>query len=170
MRFTRIINRFVFHSNWNACGDLNLTIPFKEEKPRYLNCRFSLRSRGGGVIAMAKNKKGVMDKVGIWAYIVGFALALVLSIVLTMQGFALGELSIAVLAILGFIVGFLNITDSEVETYLIASVAFIIAAWAFMMTIGAWPFLKTFMHAIIVFTAPGALVVSFKALYKVAKD
>ena len=119
---------------------------------------------------MAKNKKGVMDKIGVWSYIVGFALALVLSIVLTLQGFGLGELSVAVLAILGFIVGLLNITDKEVDTYLVASVAFVVSAWAFMMTIGGWPFLKTFMHAIIVFTAPGALVVSFKALYKVAKD
>ena len=119
---------------------------------------------------MAKNKKGVMDKIGVWAYIVGFALALILSIVLTLKGYALGELSVAVLAILGFIVGLLNISDKEVDTYLVASVAFIISAWAFMFMIGDWVFLKTFMHAIIVFTAPGALVVSFKALYKVAKD
>ena len=71
---------------------------------------------------------------------------------------------------LGLIVGLINIADEEVSLFLMASVAFIISAWALSTTLGDWAFVRTFMSGIIVFTAPGALVVSFKALYNVARD
>jgi len=116
---------------------------------------------------MAKKKKSIMNKIGVLAFLVGFAIALVVAAI---SPLALTDSWIMVLAVLGLIVGLLNIADHEVTTYLIASVSFIIAAWAFMASIDGWNFLETFMHAIIVFTAPGALVVSFKALYAVAKD
>lgn len=114
-----------------------------------------------------KNSKKLIEKIGVWAYVVGFIIALLVAIA---SPTTLTAGSAALLAILGIIVGLINITDQEVSTYLMAAVAFIISAWALGDTIGAWPFIKTFMTAIIVFTAPGALVVSFKALYNVAKD
>ena len=114
-----------------------------------------------------KKKKSLLEKIGVWAYVVGFLIALIVAL---MSPIGLTASWAMILAILGLIVGLLNITDEEIGTYLLASVAFIISAWAFMATMGAWPFLKTFMHAIIVFTAPGTLVVSLKALYSVAKD
>lgn len=121
-----------------------------------------------GEHTMARKKnRSVMEKVGVWAYVVGFLIALIVALI---SPVGLASTWIVVLAILGFIVGLLNIADSEVHLYLTASVAFIVSAWAFMAMIGNWMFLKTFMQAIIVFTAPGALVVSFKALYHVAKD
>lgn len=117
---------------------------------------------------MAKKKNtSIMEKVGVWAFVVGFVIALAVSII---SPLGLTATWIMVLAVLGLIVGLLNITDNEVGLYLIASVAFIISAWAFMSSVGSWAFLKTFMHAIIVFTAPGALVVSFRALYSIARD
>lgn len=114
-----------------------------------------------------KKKKSVLEKVGVWAFVIGFLIALIVAL---MSPVGLTTSWAVILAALGFIVGLLNITDAEVGTYLLASIAFIVSAWAFMATIGEWAFLRTFMHAIIVFTAPGAIVVSFKALYVVAKD
>lgn len=122
---------------------------------------------------MAKNKKksGLWAKIGVWSYIAGIVFALLLSI------FAAGSLSnwaVGTLIVLGVVVGLINIAESEVQTFLIAAIAFIIAAGAmgavftrFGETFAA---LQTFMDAIIVFAAPGALIVSFKAIYDVAKD
>jgi len=116
---------------------------------------------------LARKKKSIWEKIGVWAFVIGFIISLIVSIV--SPGGLSANLAV-LLAILGFIVGLINIADNEVALYLIASVAFIVSAWAFWSMMGAWPFLKTFMSAIIVFTAPGALVVSFKALYAVASD
>ena len=118
-------------------------------------------------MARKKQKKSFMAKVGVFSYMVGFGLALAIAII---SPAGLTNDWASILAVLGLIVGLLNITESEVTTYLTASVAFIIAAWAFMGAIGEWSFIKTFMHAIIVFTAPGVLVVSLKALFQIAKD
>ena len=118
-------------------------------------------------MAKKKNKKTLMDKIGVWSFVIGFVIALVIAVALPA---GLTAAWITTLAILGFVVGLLNIADHEASTYLIASIAFIISAWAFQSMVGNVAFLTTFMHAIIVFTAPGALVVSFKALYQVAKE
>lgn len=114
-----------------------------------------------------KKKKSLMEKIGVWAYVVGFLIALIVALI-SQEG--LTESWIFILVVLGFIVGLLNIRDEEVVTYLVASIAFILSAWAFMWNVGELPFLNTFMQAIIVFTVPGAMVVSFKALYNVAKN
>lgn len=118
-------------------------------------------------MAKKNGKKGIMEKVGVWSYVIGFIIALVVAIISPM---ALTAGWATVLVILGLIVGLANITDQEVTTYLIAAMAFVISAWALGTTMGTWAFLKTFMSAIIVFTAPGSLVVSFRALYFVARD
>jgi hypothetical protein len=114
---------------------------------------------------------GLWAKIGVWSYIAGLLIALLVSI------FSAGKLepwSVGTLAILGIIVGLVNIAESEVTRFLLATIAFIIAAGALSEIFAQLgiPFssLQTFMDAIIVFTAPGALLVSFKALYEVAKD
>lgn len=121
-------------------------------------------------MAKKKSNKTLMDKIGVWAFVLGFVIALVVAIALPA---GLTGPWVTTLVVLGFIVGLLNIADHEVNTYLIASVAFIVSALAFFVMVGTegpWSFAAVFTQAIIVFTAPAALVVSFKALYQVARD
>lgn len=111
---------------------------------------------------MAKKGVSVWAKIGVWSFIIGLVIALIFSFF-----GSLTNVGIWTLVILGLIVGFLNIADSEVELYLIAGIAFIITAGYLQGFFSG--FLSTFMNAIVVFTAPGVLVVSFKALYNIAK-
>ncbi len=113
----------------------------------------------------------IWSKVGVWSYIAGLVIALLVAIFSGIGGLA--SWAIWTLVILGVIVGLLNIGDDEVLMYLVASVAFVVSASALegvFAAVGGLTMIETFMNAIIVFTAPGALVVAFKALYQVAKS
>lgn len=121
---------------------------------------------------MAKKYNAALwTKAGVWSYVAGIALALVVSI---FSDGALSNWATGTLIILGLIVGLVNIADKEALLFLVGAIAFIIAAGemeAVFSYMGvAFAPLQTFMRAIIVFTAPGVLVVSFKALYEAAKD
>lgn len=121
---------------------------------------------------MAKAKRmNLWARIGVWSYLAGLIVALLVAIF--SEG-TLDKFSIGALAILGLIVGLINIGDSEVMLFLVASIAFIVAAGAMVQVFQllgiAFTSLRVFMEAIIVFTAPGTLVVSFKALYEVQKD
>lgn len=115
------------------------------------------------------------SKVGVWSYVVGLAIAVIVALVsLFTDNAELSGWVVAVLAILGLIVGLLNISDAEVNTFLLAAIAFVVASTgmaAIFASLGSsFDWLQLFMSAIAVFTAPGALVVAFKALYNVARD
>jgi hypothetical protein len=124
--------------------------------------------------ATVLTKKKMWTKVGVWSYVIGLVIAVVVGILAQFGAGGLGAVSVGVLAVLGVIVGLLNIGDEEVNTFLLAAIAFVVAssgmATIFAVLGSAFSGLTTFMGAIAVFTAPGALVVAFKALYKVAKD
>jgi hypothetical protein len=117
------------------------------------------------VTETAPKKRG--NFVGIWAYIIGIVVAFGAAVFMHN---GLDYLTYAVLAILGLIVGLLNITDDEVLLFLVASVAFIVSANGVRVVLNDILFIETFMNGIIIFTAAGSFVVSFKALYRVAKN
>jgi hypothetical protein len=125
-----------------------------------------LRAHRPGVFIVAA-KKNIMSKVGVWAYIAGLVIAIVVGFIKLDPKIVVG-----VLALLGIIVGLLNISDEEVQLFLVGSIAFVVAASAMGGIFNTFGFsaLKTIADAIVVFTAPGALVVAFKALYAVAHD
>jgi hypothetical protein len=115
-----------------------------------------------------------MAKVGVWSYVAGIIIAALLGIMAAFGQSGLESWAVILLVILGIVVGLLNIGPSEVNTFLLGSVAFVIASMSMgvvFSTLGPnWNGLMVFMNAITIFTAPGALVVAFKALYKVARD
>lgn len=121
---------------------------------------------------MAKGSK-LWAKIGVWAYVVGIVIAILVALLAQLEAW-----SVAVLAVLGIVVGLLNIGDEEVMLFLTASIAFVVAAsqmgivFNSLAAVGTpgMTFLGELMQAVVVFTAPGALVVAFKALYNVAKD
>ena len=79
---------------------------------------------------------------------------------------------ILLVVVLGLIVGFLNVSDSEVQAFLLATVAFVVAASALGSVFTAYSlgWLANITQSFVLFTAPGAFVVSFKALFNAARD
>jgi hypothetical protein len=118
---------------------------------------------------MAESK--MWAKVGAWAYVIGIVIAVLVAVFAQLETW-----SIVVLAVLGIIVGLLNITGKEVKLFLIASIAFVVATSQLGIVFNAVPYffgrdgLVRLAQAIVIFTAAGALVVAFKALYHVAKS
>lgn len=122
---------------------------------------------------MAEKGSKLWAKIGVWSYVAGIVIAILVAAFASLEAW-----SVAVLAVLGIVVGLLNIGDREVQMFLIASIAFVVAASQMGSVFGSlanlgvigMTFMTELMSAIVVFTAPGALVVAFKALYNVAKD
>jgi hypothetical protein len=114
--------------------------------------------------------QGMMAKVGPWAFILGLVLAAVMGLVL--KPITIGML--VFLGVLGLVVGLLNVTDKETNTYLIASIAFLISASSFKVVLEPIPFIgeaaAPFLTNVVFFIAPGVAVVALKALYNLSKD
>jgi hypothetical protein len=123
---------------------------------------------------MAKKKKedSFVDKFGPWAFVIGLIVAVISA--LTRQVFWM-------LSVLGLIVGLLNITEKESNTYLLASLTFLVSANALSVTLtqlmGIVPLINNWMVIInpllaniTMFVAPGAGIVALKALYSVSKN
>ncbi|MBN2368705.1 hypothetical protein JXC34_06800 [Candidatus Woesearchaeota archaeon] len=118
------------------------------------------------------DEEGFMAKVGPWSFILGLLIAVFSA--LTGSVFWL-------LGALGLVVGLLNITDRELNSYLLASLTFLVSANALSVTltnlvtlvpvIGEWlNFINPLLANITLFVAPGAGIVALKALYKISRD
>jgi len=121
----------------------------------------------------AKQSSNLMAKVGVWAYILGIVIAAILGVVSWLQGdVSISPSIVGILVVLGVVVGLLNISDEEVQMFLLGSIAFVVASTGMASVFDGLGLtaLQIFMSAIAIFTAPGALVVAFKALYQVAHD
>lgn len=117
-------------------------------------------------------KKNIWSKVGVWSFIAGLVIAVLVGL---FTGAAFGATAITVLAILGLIVGLLNVADEEVHLFLLASLVFLVAAGTMSALLQVLPgtvaaAFQRFFAAIAVFVGPAAFVVSLTALYHVAKD
>lgn len=119
------------------------------------------------VVDKPAHKHGHNLFLGAWAYIVGLIVAFAAAFI---NPDGLHNYTIIVLAVFGIVVGLMNITDEEVLLFLVASLAFIVSASSVRLVLESTAFVATLMSGIIVFTAAGAFVVSFKALFKVAKS
>ena len=117
---------------------------------------------------MAKKKQHM--KFGVWAFIIGLAAVLVSSIV---YQDGLTPSAVIILGVLGIIVGLLNVVAEEVLMYLVATIAFLVSAQALGTVIGAVVdegFARVFLQSLIVFIAPGAAIVSLRALFLITED
>ncbi len=118
---------------------------------------------------MAEKKRSF--KLGVWAFIIGLILAIIIAIV---SGSTTPQWAIIVLAILGIIVGLLNVSAAEVQKFLIAAIAFLLSFNALgnvLTTLaGGWGGIGTFFNLLSIFMAPAAAVVAVKALFALARD
>lgn len=117
---------------------------------------------------MAK-QSSTSEKVGGWAFIIGAVIALILG-ALTVT--ANTPWVVGLLLILGLIVGLLNISDKEIVAFLVACIAFLVAASVFSTTlggvIGGFGWLERILDHIAVFVLPAMLVASLKAILALA--
>ncbi|MCD6557942.1 MAG: hypothetical protein J7K31_02810 [Candidatus Aenigmarchaeota archaeon] len=101
------------------------------------------------------------EKWGSYAFLLGVLIAIV-------TAFVTATWVPALLVLLGLIVGFLNISDKEVNLFLIATVALIVAG-SVSTSVGAiWAPLETILQNIMILVAPAAIVVALKAIYSLA--
>ena len=123
---------------------------------------------------MAKKSAGMdmMPQIGVWAFIVGLA-ASVLAPILAINNIAL------LLGIAGIVVGFLNIAEKEVQLFLVANIAFLVAASSLGSVLtgtldilggnAVGTIVVAILQNLVVFVAPAAAIVAIKALYDTAR-
>ena len=128
----------------------------------------------------------VSQKVGSWAFVIGFFLALILGIALTVVPFlgitvesGIVNVAALILVILGLVVGFLNIHDKHVTDFLIAVIAVSAVGGITSITvqgldvgilsvIGA--LIANIVGLIVALVAPAGLIVGIKQIFALAKD
>ena len=112
-----------------------------------------------------------MQKMGVWAFIIGLILAVVVALI---GGANPAAWAFVVLALLGALVGILNISDKEVQMFLIATIGFLISFQALGNVVDKvfldWKAVSGFFHLVSVFMAAAAVVVAIIALFKLARD
>ncbi len=111
-----------------------------------------------------------MEKtIGGWAFVIG----LILAVIIAIFG-STGSWAIYLLLVLGLIVGLLNINDREVNSFLIAAIAFIFTFTSLSKVAMGIPGIgnevSSFLELVTAFIAPAAAVVAFKALFAHSKN
>ena len=110
-------------------------------------------------------------KIGLWAFVIGLVLAIALSL---FSATNTPQWAVITLAVLGLVVGLFNIADKEVNTFLIASLAFLVSfqslSAVFTTLMLGWDAVGVFFSLMTTFIAPAAAIVAIIALFKLAKD
>ena len=107
---------------------------------------------------MAK-KGNLLGTVGVWAFLIG----LVLSVVLGLFGYTATTL----LLVLGLIVGLLNVTEKEIVPFLVATIALVVVG---SVSVGLPQWLMDMLANVVIFVVPGSLVAAVKAIYALAAN
>ncbi len=105
-------------------------------------------------------------KTGHWAFLIGIVLAIIAGFVPQLQSPTVTW----VLVLLGLIVGLLNITAKEIQEFLIAAVALVIAADAAGDIIALGLTMAVILGNIVTFVFPAALLVALKAIWQLASE
>ena len=106
------------------------------------------------------------SKLGHWAFLIGFVLAVIAGFVPQLQTPKVAW----VLVGLGLLVGLLNITAKETETFLVATVALIIAADAAGDIIQLGYTMAVIVGNVVTFVFPASLIVAFKTIWQLASE
>jgi len=118
-------------------------------------------------------------KMGEWAYLVSVVVA-VLAGIAAAAGFGASSWVAVLLVILGAVVGLLNISEKETTSFLVATIALVVAsagasasgATGLFGVLNVVPGLGTLVNAIVaniaIFAAPAAIIVAVKAVMNLA--
>lgn len=105
-----------------------------------------------------------MNKLGNWAFIIGFIIAILAGLLMK----SLNLWVVSLLVILGLVVGFLNVTQKEATAFLVASIALLAAGTADLGLFQDYINLSQALKAIGIFVAPAAIIVAIKQVYSLA--
>lgn len=118
---------------------------------------------------------------GEYAFLAGVILALLLGILSSTMPASTAPVVIMVLAVLGIIVGLVNVTAKETHTFLVATIALLLAATAWTplitvlqifgdmgTTVALW--IGGFVTHLVAFISPAAFIVALRTIYLLAKD
>jgi hypothetical protein len=108
----------------------------------------------------------IWNKIGAYSFVVGLVLALIAAFVTPNST---NNNIFWFLGIVGLIIGFLNISDKEINLYLISSITWLLIYLSFNNIFGNVYFLTSLITYIVIFVAPGAAIISLKALYNISK-
>jgi hypothetical protein len=118
---------------------------------------------------------------GEYALIGGLVLAVILGVLSSFVPEGLMPLLVAVLFVLGLVVGLLNVSEKEVNSFLIAGVALLLAATSWNVALaGSLALLGDagvmvakmvvgFTNALIAFLSPAIFIVAITGIWKLAK-
>lgn len=101
--------------------------------------------------------------VGKWAFIVGLVIAVIAGLFLE------AAWVVWVLALLGVVVGLLNVTGAETQGFLIAAIAFTVAATAFSTIPLIGGLITSILSYVGAFVSGAMIVVALKTLFQSAK-
>ena len=101
-------------------------------------------------------KKQGTEQITLWLFIIGLVIAIIAPFI--------GLDLIWLLVLIGVIVGLLNITAKEVNSFLIATVALVIASSSLQI----WTLLTSILDNVVILVAPAAIIVAVKAVYALA--
>jgi hypothetical protein len=117
-------------------------------------------------------KKSFLNKIGPWAFFLGLIVALVTAFIVPPN--EIKSAFIWGLGLLGLFVGLVNISEKEMTSFLLATIAFIVASSGLIAVFEPFPVLAKaiapFMRNIVIFVAPGAAIVALKTLYSISRD
>lgn len=105
-----------------------------------------------------------MEKIGSYAFLAGVLVAIA-------TAFVVFDWTATLLVVLGVIVGLLNISDKEIQAFLIAAIALIVAGSADLSSLPVvGQYLTAILGNLVVFVAPAAIVAALKAVYDIASE
>jgi hypothetical protein len=115
---------------------------------------------------------------GVWAFTIGMFLALFAGLASRLLSNTVNGYIVAVLVLLGIAVGFLNVTKEETSSFLMSSVAVMIALFTAGQALVAMAaslgiigeVLLSLLSYINMFVFPATIVVAIKSIYALAKD
>lgn len=118
------------------------------------------------------------NELGKWSFLVGVLLALIMGLVAALSPGSLGQAQpwlLFLLLALGLVIGFVNITAKEVQGFLVASIAVLVATGMAGLTntatVGALGMiLQQVMSHVVLLVAPAALIVALRAVYGFAAE
>lgn len=107
-----------------------------------------------------------LEQIGGWSFIAGVVIAII-------AGFVAVPLVTLLLVVLGLIVGFLNVKDKDINSFLIAAIALLVAGAANLTVLndvvaGLGTVITSILTNIQAFVAPAAIVVALKGVYNIA--
>ena len=109
-----------------------------------------------------------VNLLGSWSFLIGVIIAVLVGLGV---GVNLTPNVVAILALLGLIVGLLTIGAKEVEPFVMASIAFLLAAFIGEDVLGMVTLvnLGVVLKAIIALVVPATVVVALKEVFNIAK-